>query len=138
MNQDPDILRDALVAAALAVRQNSHSPYSKFAVGAALRTRSGRIFVGTNVECSSYGLTVCAERAAVCAAVAAGEPNLVEIAVVADCPAPVPPCGACRQILHDFGPDAGVILVNLQGQHHTCRVSDLLPLAFTPALLPGA
>lgn len=125
-----------LIKAAWAVREHSASPYSKFAVGAALRTLSGQVFVGTNVECSSLGLTICAEQAALCAAIAAGETEVVEVAVAADTPRPISPCGACRQLLHDFGPRARVILTNRAGDREETTVAALLPMAFTADALP--
>src|ERR1700760_1380000 len=96
---------DDLVTAARAARERAYAPYSRFQVGAALRTRSGRVFCGCNVENLSFGLTVCAERAAVFAAVAAGEADFEAIAVVADSVQPVTPCGACRQVLVEFSSD---------------------------------
>jgi len=134
IDDDDQVLLDA----AMAVRKNSASPYSNFAVGAAVRTKSGRIFVGTNVESSSLGLTICAERAALCAAVAAGEPHIVEVAVVADTKVPVPPCGACRQLLHDFGPEARLILSNLSNQIQHTTMPEILPYAFSASMLPDS
>src|ERR1700741_3390871 len=91
-----------LVEAAIAARSRAHAPYSNFQVGAAVATASGEIFGGCNVENASYGLTICAERAAVCAAVAAGHKEIVAVAVVTLGAAS--PCGACRQVLSEFGP----------------------------------
>jgi len=120
---------DALVEAARAVRQKAYAPYSRFQVGAALRTRSGRVFSGCNVENLSFGLTVCAERAAVFAAVAAGEKDFEAIAVVADSVQPVTPCGACRQVLVEFSVDLEICSENLQGQRFTSTIGELLPRA---------
>lgn len=125
-----------LLEAALAARAHAFAPYSRFPVGAAVRTRSGKIFTGCNVESTSYGLTICAERVALCSAVAAGERHIVEIAVVADCPVPVPPCGACRQMLHDFGAGATLWMANLTGAVRSTTLSSLLPEAFTDGMLP--
>ena len=98
-----------LVRAAATAAQHAYAPYSHYRVGAAVRTKGGRIFTGGNVENASYGLTICAERAAVSAAVAAGARKIIEVAVVASGPAWPSPCGACRQVLAEFaGPDTPV------------------------------
>jgi cytidine deaminase len=122
MDDDP-----TLVNAALEVRTRAHAPYSKFAVGAALRTRSGRTFTGCNVENASFRLTVCAEEAAVAAAVAGGEKDFIAIAVVTDSREPTMPCGACRQVLAEFNPDLDVISYTIDGRKSTARLSELLP-----------
>lgn len=100
----------AIVDAALAVRRNAYAPYSKYLVGAAVLTEDGTIFTGTNVENASYGLTICAERIAAGAAVAAGHRKLVAVAVATAGAAS--PCGACRQFLAEFGGSMKVFLVN--------------------------
>jgi len=105
----------SLVAAALAVRTRSHSPYSGFRVGAALLGASGTVYLGTNVENASLGLSICAERAAVARAVADGETAFTAIAVCADGDTPTPPCGACRQVLLEFAPEAVVLMAGAQG-----------------------
>lgn len=120
-----------LVQAALAVREKAYAPYSHFPVGAALLAEDGRVFLGTNVENVSYGLTICAERAAIFAAVAQGVRRFRRIAVVADAIAPVTPCGACRQVLAEFGPDIMVTCCNLTGQTFDATVGELLPSAFS-------
>lgn len=122
---------DELIAAARAVREKAYAPYSRFQVGAALRTASGRVFCGCNVENLSFGLTICAERAAVCAAVAAGETKFEAIVVVADSVQPVTPCGACRQVLAEFSNDGGLKIcsVNLQGKRYEATIGELLPRA---------
>lgn len=122
-----------LVAAACAVRSHSYSPYSRFRVGAALRDDRGRIHTGTNVENASFGLSICAERAAVCAAVAAGADAITAIAVCADGAEPTPPCGACRQVLLEFGPDMTVLLAGEDGIDGPVRqftARELVPEAF--------
>jgi cytidine deaminase len=120
---------DELIAAARAAREKAYAPYSKFKVGAALRTRSGRVFHGCNVENLSFGLTICAERNAVFAAVAAGETQFEAIAVVADSVQPVTPCGACRQVLAEFSSDLQVLSANLQDQRFESTIAALLPRA---------
>lgn len=120
---------DPLIAAAREVREKAYAPYSRFQVGAALRTKSGRVFCGCNVENLSFGLTVCAERAAVFAAVAAGETQFEGIAVVADSVQPVTPCGACRQVLAEFSSDLQVCSANLQDQRYETTIGELLPRA---------
>ena len=127
---------DELVAAAVSVRQRAHAPYSHFAVGAAVLDGGGRTHAGCNVENASYGLAVCAERNAVGAAVAAGAGEIVAVAVVTDVSPPASPCGACRQVLAEFG-RCPVILANLQGERIVTSVADLLPNAFTSMALPA-
>ena len=130
---------DELFTAAVAARANAHPPYSHFQVGAALAADDGRIFAGCNVESSSYGLTMCAERNAVFHAYAAGARRFKRIVVVADTPAPTSPCGACRQVLYDLcGGDLQVDLANLKGVQRSFRLRDLLPEAFDAGLLPGS
>jgi len=120
---------DALVASAREAREKAYAPYSRFQVGAALRSKSGRVFCGCNVENLSFGLTICAERAAVFAAVAAGETQFDAIAVVADSVQPVTPCGACRQVLAEFSTDLQICSANLQDQRFESTIAELLPRA---------
>lgn len=123
-----------LANAACAARLNSYSPYSGFRVGAALLGASGKIYLGTNVENASFGLSNCAERTAVFRAVADGERAFTAIAICADGIQPTPPCGACRQVLLEFGPDIRVILAGENGSEGPLRTStsgDLVPEAFT-------
>ena len=124
-------VHDELVAAAQAVRQHAYAPASRFHVGAAVRARDGRLFVGCNVENASYGLTICAERAAVCAAVAAGVREIVAVAVATDLDEPARPCGACRQVLAEFGLGMQVVLVGRTGSRHVVALHELLPDPFT-------
>lgn len=127
---DPD---PALAEAARVVRVQAHAPYSGFPVGAALRTASGALFSGCNVENVAYPQGTCAEAGAIAAMVAAGEREIVEVCVIADSPAPVPPCGGCRQKLREFaGPDVPVTMRTLDGLHMTVTMEQLLPGAFTP------
>jgi cytidine deaminase len=126
-----------LVEAARAARLNAHAPFSRFLVGAALEAADGRVFTGCNVENATYGLTVCAERVAVFKAISEGARGFVRVAVVADTQAPTPPCGACRQILWEFGGDLEVLLANLTEEKGRHRLADLLPLPFDGRLLGG-
>ncbi len=122
-------MTDALVAAATAARDAAYCPYSGFAVGAALETADGRVFVGCNVENASYGLTLCAERAALAAAVAAGARRFRRLVIVAGAEPPVSPCGGCRQALAEFEPDLVVQGVGPGGSRQW-TVRELLPDAF--------
>lgn len=120
-----------LKEAALAVRRNAHAPYSNFQVGAALRTSAGTVYVGCNVENVAYPEGTCAEAGAIAAMVAAGERELAEVYVVADSPAPVPPCGGCRQKLKEFGAtDVKVTMGTVDGVEQETTIGDLLPGAF--------
>lgn len=120
-----------LCEAALAQRKQAYAPYSGFAVGAALRAKNDQVFLGCNVENASFGLTVCAERHAVAAAVVAGQRQFVQIAIASDTSVPVSPCGACRQVLSEFAPELELLLVNPQGQVERLRLDALLPRSFT-------
>lgn len=126
-----------LVDAAMAVRTKAHAPWSGFQVGAAIRSPDGSVHPGANVEVSSYGLTLCAERVAIATAVVAGHRNFDAIAVVVDTDRVAGPCGACRQFLVDFAPDATVVLVPLRAEPVVTTVRELMPLAFGPADLRG-
>lgn len=127
--------RDALVAAARAAREHAVATFSHFKVGAALETADGTIVTGCNVENATYGLTVCAERVAMFKALSEGHRAFRAVAVVADTADPTPPCGACRQILWEFGGDLDVFLANLTEHSGTYRMRDLLPLPFDARLL---
>ena len=129
-----------LIRLALDARRNAYAPYSGFAVGAALLAESGRIYCGCNVESASYPATVCAERTALCSAVAAGEKRFVAIAVAggkafADPQETITPCGVCRQLLAEFG-DLTVICAKSEGEYRRYRLSQLLPDGFSGAVLP--
>jgi cytidine deaminase len=124
-----------LLDAARAVRLNAFAPFSHFQVGAALETTDGRIITGCNVENATYGLTICAERVAVFKAISEGLRQFRRIAIVADTEAPTPPCGACRQILWEFGGDLEIILGNLTAETARYPLEDLLPLPFDARLL---
>jgi cytidine deaminase len=127
----PPRTADELVAAARAVQRHAYAPASRFRVGAAVLAEDGRLFAGCNVENASYGLTICAERAAVCAAVSAGVRALRAVAVVSDVAEPARPCGACRQVLAEFGPAMGVLLSGLGDRRVLTSLDRLLPEPFT-------
>ena len=124
-----------LVAVARRAREHAHARFSNFKVGAALETAEGAIITGCNVENATYGLTICAERVAMFKALSEGHRAFTRIAVVADTDEPTPPCGACRQILWEFGGDLEVTLANLRETKGTYRLKDLLPLPFDARLL---
>ena len=134
--------RRRLVRAALAARKKAYAPYSRFHVGAAVLAADGKVYTGANVENASYGLTICAERAAISTAVSAGARAIRAIAVVG-APAgkrpergreAVGPCGACRQVIFEFGPDADVLMLSASGVE-AVPIRSLLPKAFGPASL---
>ena len=124
-----------LIAAARNARLNAHAEFSHFKVGAALETADGTIIAGCNIENATYGLTICAERVAMFKALSEGHREFRRIVVVAETEAPTPPCGACRQILWEFGGDMEVILANLTKETGRHRLSDLLPIPFDARLL---
>ena len=126
----------SLLNLATAVRLKAYAPYSRFLVGAAIRTASGATFTGCNVENVAYPEGTCAEAGAIAAMVAAGETQIAEMLVIADSPSPVPPCGGCRQKIAEFaGPDVQVTLCTTDGMRKTMTVADLLPGLFTAAHL---
>jgi len=133
-------LLDELVQRAKAVRENAHAPYSRYPVGAAIATRSGRIFVGCNVENASLGGTICAERGAIMQMIAAGERDPIACAVVTGDEEGASPCGICRQVLVEFTRDMPVVLVGLGSRDgetgRVVQLADLLPLAFDASKLP--
>jgi len=122
----------ALLKEALQAKKAAHAPYSRFKVGAALLCNDGSVFTGCNVENASYGLTVCAERVAVFKAVSEGRKKFAALAVVADTPEPVQPCGACLQVLAEFSQKMDLVLVlgGRKGKLKSCRLDQLLPGAF--------
>jgi len=123
-----------LVRRAREALPNAYAPYSQFRVGAAIEARDGRVFVGTNVESASYGVTLCAERVAVGAAVAAGARRFARLAVVTEGEPPAPPCGACRQLLAEFGLDLEIIAASPLSERRW-TLDALLPDPFTRASL---
>ena len=125
-----------LIKAATDVREKAYAPYSKFHVGAAIRTPSGAIYVGCNVENAAYPEGTCAEAGAIAAMCAAGEYEILEVAVIAGGNRPVPPCGGCRQKLSEFANgDVGVTMVAAEGGQDVTTVASLLPGAFSLAYL---
>jgi cytidine deaminase len=123
-------MTDPLIALAAAARDKAFAPYSQFRVGAALKAEDGTLVGGCNVESASYGLTICAERVAIVKGVSEGHTRFTRVAVVTDTQTPTPPCGACRQLLWEFAPDAEVVLANLAGVFLRYTVRELLPAAF--------
>jgi cytidine deaminase len=125
-------MRRRLEKAARAAAKASYSPYSQFKVGAAVLAGSGKIYTGTNVENASYGLANCAERSAIFTAITHGERAIRCVAVFTATPAPTMPCGACRQVIHEFGPHATLFSVCASRQRAETTVDRLLPAAFGP------
>lgn len=123
---------EELVRVAALARQRAYAPYSKYKVGAAIRTRRNKVHGGANVENASYGLTVCAERTAAFAAVNSGDTAFDAIAIVIDDERLPTPCGACRQVLAEFSPDMRVILGTTGGKRKVTTLSELLPEPFLP------
>ena len=137
--RDDDLSAADLFTAALRARENAYAPYSGFAVGAAVRGASGRVYAGCNVENAAFPEGLCAEASAIGACVAAGETEIVETLVVAAAPAPVTPCGACRQRLREFARgDAPVHAANASGIVATFTMDSLLPHSFGPGHLTHA
>ena len=129
---------DALIVAARAVRERAHAPYSRFKVGAAIRTPSGAVHLGCNVENVAYPEGTCAEAGAIAAMVASGETEIAEVAVISGGSEPVPPCGGCRQKLAEFaGAGVGVTLATTDGAVRRTTVGELLPGAFGAAHMDG-
>jgi len=126
----------SLIADARAVRENAHAPYSNFKVGAAVKTAAGTVFVGCNVENVAYPEGTCAEAGAIAAMCAAGEREIVEVAVIADSPQPVTPCGGCRQKLAEFASgDTVVTMATVDGVQQVTTVAELLPGQFDQSFL---
>lgn len=119
-----------LIDTAIHYRENSYSPYSKFKVGAAVLTKSGKVYGGCNIENASYPVTNCAERTAIFKAVSEGEKDIEAIAIVADTPGPCAPCGACRQVIAEFAIPR-IIMANLKGDAKVVSLAELLPFAFS-------
>jgi len=129
----------SLLEAATQVRERAYAPYSRFKVGAAIRAASGAVYSGCNVENVAYPEGTCAEAGAIAAMVAAGETKIAEVLVIADSPAPVPPCGGCRQKIAEFaGQEVKVTLCTTDGARKVMTVADLLPGVFTAAHMDRA
>lgn len=129
----------SLKTAARQVREHAYAPYSGFQVGAAILTKKGNIYVGCNVENAAYPEGTCAEAGAIAAMCAAGERAIAEVYVIADCPKPVPPCGGCRQKLAEFAAaNVPVTMATIDGLAETVTVGDLLPGAFSQAIMDKA
>lgn len=125
------MLKKDLIKLSEEAKKLSYSPYSNFRVGAALQTKKGIVYKGANLENSSYGLTVCAERTAVFQAILSGEKEFKSIAISSDAEDYIPPCGSCRQVLMEFcGPELDVIMTNSKKKSITYKLKDLLPLSF--------
>lgn len=125
-----------LLHAATAARHYAYAPYSRFKVGAAIRSDTGRIHIGCNVENAAYPQGTCAEAGAIAAMIVAGDTGIAEILVVADCPTPVPPCGGCRQKIAEFaGPECKVVMTTTSGLSASMTVADLLPGAFDASFM---
>ena len=124
---------DEIVAAAILARESAYAPYSRFLVGAAILSSSGKIYSGCNVENISYSLTICAERNALSSAVADRERDFTYLAIVADTKEPISPCGACRQVMAEFG-NFPVLSLNLANRRFESTVEELLPRAKTGIL----
>ncbi|MFM2310266.1 MAG: hypothetical protein RLY87_2388 [Chloroflexota bacterium] len=131
------INRDALIAAARAARDQAYAPYSKFHVGAAVLTADGTIIPGCNIENAAYPSTMCAERVALHNAYAHGAREILALAVIADTPGPVSPCGGCRQVMSELCPGAVIFLANTAGAWVQTSLPALLPGAFDPNDLPA-
>jgi cytidine deaminase len=128
---------EKIIAAAREAGRSAYCPYSNFPVGAAVLAPGGGIYTGCNVENASSGLTVCAERAAVFRMIAAGEKEIIALAVYTPTAAPTAPCGACRQVIYEFGPDAWVVCACDSDEVIRERLGMLMPHAFGPKNIPG-
>ncbi len=121
---------DELIATAVKARENACADYSHYKVGAALLAAGGKVYSGCNIENSTYGLTVCAERVALWKALSEGERKFTRLAVVTESDPPASPCGACRQLLWEFCGDIEIILANLQGFRKSLKLSEIFPRPF--------
>ena len=119
-----------LIKEAEKARKRAYTPYSKFQVGAAVLCADGKIFTGCNIENASFGLAVCAERVAIFKAISEGSTKFEAIAVISDTDKPCSPCGACRQVISEFGKDIPLIMANLKGDFKIKKIKELLPEAF--------
>lgn len=125
--------KDGLIKEAIRIRDKAYVPYSKFPVGAALLTKSGKVYTGCNIENAAYPVSCCAERVAIFKAIADGEKEFLEMAVAADTKRPVPPCGSCRQVMAEFfDQKLNIHLTNLNKEIKTISMENLLPFSFQP------
>lgn len=124
-----------IIRAAQKAKQRAFTPYSRFEVGAALKTKGGKIYAGCNIEISAYSLTLCAERTAIFKAFSEGEREFVALAVVTDDRGYCPPCGSCRQVLMDLAGNIDIVMVNDKGNYEVMKLLDLLPHPFGPDYL---
>ncbi|MDH5511153.1 MAG: cytidine deaminase [Nitrospinota bacterium] len=131
--QKPQVTDEELARMAIGAMEKAYAPYSNFHVGAAVATEDGAIFTGANVENASYGLTICAERVAIFTAVSQGHIRITRVAVAASNLEEVFPCGACRQVLNEFGPEMNVITIARGQMAASYSLSELLPRSFGPA-----
>nr|WP_042145596.1 cytidine deaminase [Paucisalibacillus sp. EB02] len=125
------MVNQELINNAIEIRERAYVPYSKFKVGAALLTKSGKVYTGCNIENAAYPVSLCAERVAIFKAISEGETEFVELAVVADTERPVPPCGSCRQVMSEFfESEMNIHLTNLNNNTITVKMDELLPFSF--------
>lgn len=125
--------KDKLIDEAIKMRNKAYVPYSKFPVGAALLTKSGKLYTGCNIENAAFPVTCCAERVAIFKAIADGEKEFAEMAVAADTKRPVPPCGSCRQVMSEFFDQSmNIHLTNMNEETKTISMEKLLPFSFLP------
>jgi cytidine deaminase len=132
-----DMFEKRLWEVAVAAREHAYAPFSGFKVGAALETADDELITGCNVENATYGLTVCAERVALFKALSEGKRRFTRVCVVADTERPTSPCGACRQLLWEFGGDVEVVMGNLRGVLLRKRLGELFPMPFDQTALDG-
>jgi cytidine deaminase len=129
---DIETVKEKLLHAAKKTKDNAYAPYSHFHVGAALLTTNGKLFSGCNVENTSYGLTICAERNAIFQMVAEGEHQIAQILIIGDTEEFLPPCGACRQVMAEFSnPETIVYMCNKNGQYKKTTMAELIPYTFS-------
>lgn len=129
---------EELIKQALKVKETAYAPFSNFKVGAVLLTSDTRIYTGCNIEISSYGLTICAERVAMFKAISEGERNFQSIFIASDSDKVTPPCGACRQVLWELAGDIEVFMINRYGTYQKKAMSELLPLGFDKSYLKSS
>ncbi|WP_181348336.1 cytidine deaminase [Thalassobacillus sp. CUG 92003] len=130
--------KEQLIEEAINIRNHAYTPYSKFPVGAALRTKSGSVYLGCNIENAAYPVSCCAERVAIFKAISEGETEFDEMAVAADTKRPVPPCGSCRQVMSEFfNQDMLIHTTNIDRLVKTFTMEELLPFSFAPTDLPA-